>query len=237
MEFDFGLKQQELAKIQDILKNPSQRKILIDGNIGAGKTTLVKLLETYYNSKGLRTKAILEPVDVWRDSGALQYFYENIPDHSYEFQTMTFITRIKRILDEILNNPSADIYLFERHIWSDRYIFGALLKEQFGEVRNKMYGMWWDLWACMVPIYPREWVLLDTSVETAFSRIAIRNRGEEKSGVSFEYLQQLDNKHKEFYSNLQENKEKVKIISSEIMDNDFINNQYNLIQIAQLIIE
>ena len=236
MEFDFSIKQEELAKIQDILKNPKQRKILIDGNIGAGKTTLIKLLEKYYNSNGIKTKAILEPVDVWRDTGALQYFYDNIPEHSYEFQTMTFITRIRRIMEEILKCPDAEVYLLERHIWSDRYIFAELLKEQFGVVRNKMYEMWWDMWSIMLPIEPREWVLLDTSVEIAFNRIAIRNRGEEKSGVSKEYLEQLFNKHQDFYKSLFDKNEKVKIVSSELMEKDFINNSNNLQIIAKFII-
>ena len=91
LDFDFGLKQEELARVQSILTNTTQRKYLIDGNIGAGKTTLVNLLETHFNAQGIKTKAILEPVDIWRETGALQYFYGDIPGRAYEFQTFTFI--------------------------------------------------------------------------------------------------------------------------------------------------
>lgn len=236
LDFDFGIKQEQIALVQSILKNPKQKKILVDGNIGAGKTTLVKLLEAYYNEKGLKTKAILEPVDIWRESGALQYFYGDISGRSYEFQTFTFITRIKRVFEDILSCPNADIYIFERHIWSDRYIFGALLKEQFGEVRLKMYEMWWDMWAYIFPLEGRQWVLLATDVDTSYKRIAIRNRGEETSSVSREYLQQLHDKHKEFYDSLHTNNENTKIVSADIMETDFIRERVYLEYIGDFII-
>lgn len=236
LDFNFGIKQEQLEIVQAILKNPTQRKILIDGNIGAGKTTLVKLLETHLNDKGVKTKAILEPVDIWRSTGALQYFYGDINGRSYEFQTFTFITRIRSLINNILECPNADIYLLERHIWSDRYIFGALLKEQFGEVECKMYDMWWDMWSYISPLNGREWVLLDTSVETSFQRIGIRNREEETTGVSKEYLQKLYEKHWEFYNELEKTGEKTKIVSSEMMDTDYINEKIILQVIGNFII-
>ena len=235
LDFDFGVKQEDLAKVQQILTNTTQRKYLIDGNIGAGKTTLVKLLEAYLNGQGIKAKAILEPVDIWRETEALQYFYGDIAGRSYEFQTFTFITRIKRVIEDILVNPDAEVYLFERHIWSDRYIFGALLKEQFGPVRLRMYEMWWDMWAYIFPLKPTKWVLLDTDVETAFQRIGIRNRGEEKSGVSKDYLAQLHTKHHEFYDALTSKNEKTEIISSELMSCNFIENETDLQMIASIV--
>jgi deoxyguanosine kinase len=235
LDFDFGVKQEDLVKIQRIITNTTQRKYLIDGNIGAGKTTLVKLLETYLNKQGIKAKAILEPVDIWRETEALQYFYGDIALRSYEFQTFTFITRIKRVFEDILANPDAEVYLFERHIWSDRYIFGALLKEQFGPVKLRMYEMWWDMWSYIFPLKPTKWVLLDTDVETAYERIGIRNRGEEKSGVSKDYLAQLHQKHHEFYDALVDKNEKTQIITSELMSNNFIENESDLHLIASIV--
>ena len=236
LDFDFGLKQEELARVHAILKNTTQRKYLIDGNIGAGKTTLVKLLESHFNSQGIKTKAILEPVDIWRETGALQYFYGDIPGRAYEFQTFTFITRIQRVFTDILETPDAEIYLFERHIWSDRYVFGALLKEQFGPVRKQMYEMWWNMWAHIFPLRPTKWILLDTDVDTAYHRIEIRNRGEEKSGVSREYLGQLHTKHHEFYDALTTQSQPIEIISSELMSENFITDNTKLEIIANLVI-
>lgn len=235
LDFDFGVKQEELARVQQILKNTTQRKYLIDGNIGAGKTTLVKLLEAYLNGQGIKAKAILEPVDIWRESAALQYFYGDIAGRAYEFQTFTFITRIKRVINDILANPDAEVYLFERHIWSDRYIFGALLKEQFGPVRLQMYEMWWDMWAYIFPMKPTKWILLDTDVDTACHRITTRNRGEETSGISRDYLSQLHTKHHQFYTALIAKGENTEIISSEIMKLNFIDNEADLQLIASIV--
>ena len=236
LDFNFGLKQDELARVHDILTNTTQRKYLFDGIIGAGKTTLVTFLETHFNSQGIKTKAILEPVDIWRETGALQYFYGDIPGRAYEFQTFTFITRIQRVFAEILATPDAEIYLFERHIWSDRYVFGALLKEQFGPVRQQMYEMWWNMWAHIFPLRPTKWILLDTDVLTAYNRIAIRNRGEEKTGVSREYLAQLHAKHHEFYDSLAAQSQKTDIITSEIMEKNFIINNSDLQNIAEIVV-
>ena len=53
--------------------------IVIDGEIGAGKTTLIKILkEEFENKYNLNVCSIFEPVDKWRDIGALQMFYEDI---------------------------------------------------------------------------------------------------------------------------------------------------------------
>ena len=237
LDFDFTIKQDQFDIVKKILTNDKQRKYLIDGNIGAGKTTLVKLLETSLNSQGIKTKAIFEPVDVWRNVGALQYFYDDIVNHSYEFQTFTFITRIKNVIEDILNNQDAEIYLFERHIWSDRYIFGALLKEQFGDVRFKMYEMWWDMWAYIFPLKATKWILLDTDVITAYKRIAERNREEEKTNISMEYLMKLNIKQHEFYNNLIIKNENVLIIQNVLMSNDFIHNKEYLDNIEQLILK
>ena len=58
--------------------------------------------------------------------------YDNIEKNCYEFQTYSCITRIKSVIDEIYNCQDADIYILERSIWTDKYIFMELLKEIVG---------------------------------------------------------------------------------------------------------
>lgn len=230
---------EQLATVREIIYSPAKRFIVFDGIIGAGKTTLIKLLHEYYSGLGYKTHPIYEPVDTWQSTGALQHFYEDIPARCYEFQTFTFITRIQRIIDELLKHPDNDIYLLERSIWSDRYIFTALLEGEFGPVRLAMYKQWWSLWSVLVPIKPYKWVLLDTSIDQSFARITQRARNEEKTGVSSDYQNKLALQHKVFFDQLQRDRstaDAVIVINNRLMDANFITNRGVLEKIAHTIL-
>ena len=225
LDIDFTQQQAKFQKVLEIFKSPNKKFIVVDGVISAGKTTLIKLLENKINSEGkYKVKAIYEPVDLWNSTGTLQYFYEDIPKNCYEFQTYTYITRIASVINEIYNNPDADIYILERSIWTDRYIFMELLKEMVGDLRMTMYNHWCELWSYIMPMRVDKWVLLDTSLNESLKRIKIRNRSAEH-GISVEYQTNLYNKHIEFYDNLKNTGKSVVIIDNELMDANFINDE------------
>ena len=210
---------------------------VFDGVIGAGKTTLLKLLTKHMNKMGQKTLAIYEPVDVWRNVGALDEFYKDIPGKCLEFQTFTFITRVKRIMTEILENPDYDYYILERSIWTDRYIFVELLRDVMGPVRMEMYNQWWDMWISLMPMLPNKWVFLNTSLQESIRRICIRDRFEEKNSISIEYQNNLYNKHIEFYNKLKDSGHNTIEVKSEIMDKNFMENESVIDSIYNLIIE
>jgi len=225
LDIDFTQQQAKFQKVLEIFKSPNKKFIVVDGVISAGKTTLIKLLENKINSEGkYKVKAIYEPVDLWNSTGTLQYFYEDIPKNCYEFQTFTYITRIQTVINEIYNNPDADIYILERSIWTDRYIFMELLKEMVGDLRMTMYNHWCELWSYIMPMRVDKWVLLNTSLDESLKRIKIRNRSAEQ-GNSVEYQTNLYNKHIEFYDNLKNTGKSVVIIDNELMDANFITDE------------
>lgn len=243
MSLDINLFQQEkFQKVLEILKSKDKKFIIIDGVISAGKTTLIKLIEHKINNpisnsedKPLIAKAIYEPVDLWSSTGALKYFYEDITKNCYEFQTYTYITRIASVIDEIYNNPNADIYILERSIWTDRYIFMELLKDLVGELRMTMYNQWCDLWAYIMPMRVDKWVLLDTSLDESLRRIKLRNRSSEDN-ITPEYQTNLYNKHIEFYYKLQTEGKPIVVIKNNLMDANFINDEDVLNKIVSQII-
>jgi len=237
LNIDIGENQAKYNAVRSILASPKKKFIVIDGVISAGKTTLIRLLEEKINNDGkYKVKAIFEPVDIWNSTGALKYFYDDVPGRAYEFQTYTYITRIARVIDELAKTPDADIYLLERSIWTDRYIFMALLKENIGELRCEMYDQWCDLWSYILPMRVDKWVFLNTSLEESLRRIKVRNR-EAESGVSQEYQTALYNKHIEFYDELKKQGRLVLIINSDLMDDNFITNTHTLATIANKIME
>jgi deoxyguanosine kinase len=236
LDIDFTQQQDKFQKVLEIFKSPNKNFIVVDGVISAGKTTLIKLLENKINSEGkYKVKAIYETVDLWNSTGALQHFYEDIPKNCYEFQTFTYITRIQTVINDIYNNPDADIYILERSIWTDRYIFMELLKDIVGELRMTMYNQWCDLWSYIMPMRIDKWVFLDTSLEESLRRIKVRNR-EAESGVSAEYQTALYNKHVEFYNQLKQQGQPVLVIENQLMDDNFITNQATLDKISSLVV-
>lgn len=237
LELDFTKQQDKYTQVRDVLLDPKKKFIVIDGVISAGKTTLIRLVEDKLNRENptLRVQAIYEPVDLWNSTGALQYFYNDVPARAYEFQTYTYITRIARIIDEIANKPAADVYLLERSIWTDRFIFMELLKPHVGDLRMTMYSQWCELWSYIMPMRVDKWVFLDTSLEESLRRIKVRNR-EAESGVSVEYQTALYNKHLEFYNQLKNQGAPVLVIESALMDDNFITNSGTLDTIARQII-
>jgi len=225
IDLNIDFKSEKFKKVQEILADTKKKFIIVDGVIGAGKTTVISLIEKKINSDGkLKIKAIYEPVKLWNDTGALQYFYQDIQKNCYEFQTYSYITRIESVINEIYNSQDADIYLLERSIWTDKYIFMALLKDYIGDMRMSMYNKWWDMWSYIMPMRVDKWVLLDTSLEESLKRITSRNRDGE-SAVDKNYQIKLYNKHIEFYNTLIKENKPVVIIDKTIMDiNLFVNS-------------
>lgn len=240
----------DYQRFRDLI--PTKKFIAIDGLIGAGKTTLIRLLNEYYSAQGLKVHAIYEPVEMWQETGALDLFYSDIPAKCYEFQSFVYVTRVKKVIQEVLAHPEADIYLLERTVFTDRYIFVEMLREQLGPTRMAMYAEWWDMWNCINPIHVNKWVLLDVSLDESLRRIKARSRTEE-TGISPEYQRQLHAKHHEFYTNLKtqlgpnsnittaqtsmnHSTASVCVIPPSLMDDDYINNPAPLKEIAEQII-
>ena len=201
--------------------------IVIDGLIGAGKTTLIKLLEEKFNNGGIKTVASYEPVDIWESTGALKKFYQDIKGNCYNFQTFTFVTRIQRVLKDVEDNPDAEVFLLERSIFSDKYIFVEMLKNSsmMDSVESAMYEIWWDMWRRIMPANIDLFILLDTSVSDSMKRLLIRNRDGETGGVSQDYQQDLRKTHLDFYQSfLPEAGYKTVTISSDKMSQNYLDD-------------
>ena len=88
--------------------------IYIEGNIGTGKTTFLNLLDKYlknFEGNNYDARIVLEPVDEWMETkdsdgqNILEKFYSNQNKYSYIFQMNSFISRVKRITDELDKEP------------------------------------------------------------------------------------------------------------------------------------
>jgi deoxyadenosine/deoxycytidine kinase len=199
--------------------------IALDGEIGAGKTTLIKLLASYFNSIGLKTVAVLEPVDDWKEKGILQEFYQEKIRRdlvTYVFQTYTFVTRIEEILQAFDNNPDAQIFILERTVMTDRYVFMENQRDVVEASRvalMQMYEKWWKMWTRLMPFEITHHIYLKPSLEECMTRVNSRAREGEVvkkeaapdkakgvGGVSREYQAILRETHEAFLQGMHREK-------------------------------
>lgn len=196
----------------------SQKKYIIEGNIGSGKTSFLQYLEKIDN-----VEVIPEPVDLWvsiKDSDGknlLQHFYEDMERNSYMFQTMVFKTRLQSI-----DKPQEKLIRFiERSIWTDRYVFGKMCIEdkKMNSIESECYHYWFNWLENKFQYNPDGIIYVRCSPEKCLERIQKRGRSEENN-ITLEYLTKLHNSHEEWLNNWKQTP--VFIIDNET-DDDWCN--------------
>ena len=163
--------------------------IVIAGNIGAGKSSLVGLL-----SAQLGFEPFYEPVN---DNPYLSDFYQDMPAWAFHSQ-IYFLTRRLRIHNQLLAVQGSVIQ--DRSVYEDAEVFAHNLFLQ-GAIRQRDYDTYQDLYKVLVDFLPPPdlVVYLKASVETLQKRIALRGRDYERT-ISSEYLSQLNNLYESWTS-------------------------------------
>lgn len=179
--------------------------ISIEGNIGAGKSTLVKELKTRYADRS-DIVFLQEPVDAWSDitqegKTMLELFYENQNKYSFAFQVMAYNSRLKMIKEEIdkavRGETNVKTVVMERSLEADRYIFAKMLFED-GMIEECMYKIYLQMSDDGLKEYAADKVIwLDTEPDECHRRIASRGReGEDLIGL--DYLVKCDRYHRDW---------------------------------------
>ena len=213
-EIDLDLNDTEIIKINDDLVLPvieklkSIKNIVIEGNIGVGKTCLSKKL-----SKDLNKELILEG---YMDNPFLEKYYEN-PDRYALNVELTFLTDRCRQLSDFNNQIS----LFSSGLVSDYDIFKSLvfagisLKEiEYNLFRKIFTYMTKDLFKSNLIIY------LLQSTEQLLENIKKRGRGFEKK-IDKKYLDKIN----QGYLNYLKNNSDLNIIYVDVSDLDFVESK------------
>lgn len=173
--------------------------LYVEGNIGAGKTTLTSLLGELVD----KSSVTLEPVDEWvsyRDSDGsslLDKFYGDIKRYAYLFQSVAFRTRIKAFEKAIERSESKYNFL-ERSVYADRYCFAQNCYESGNMTQIEWidYTKWFDWLIDMFQLDTKihGFIYVRTSPEVAHQRLVKRQRHGEES-IPLKYLQLLHEKH------------------------------------------
>lgn len=170
---------------------------IVEGNIGAGKSTFLAQLE-----KHLPTLSVIqEPVENWSKncSGAslLENFYQDQKRWTYTLETLTMIYRSQEHIR--VQNLTLQRKIMERSIYSGHYCFALNGRDHgnFNDIEWNLYNQWVEFLFTQKCTPPRGFIYLQASPEVCYERIQRRNRHGE-GGLTIDYLKQIDDKHENF---------------------------------------
>ncbi len=180
----------------DRLQQTDKKCFIIEGNIGAGKSTFLKIVQDHLN-----VQAVFEPHQRWQDVGGenlLEKFYSDTKRWAYTFQTYAFVTRVLEQEWHARRNEFP-VQVLERSVYSDRYCFAKKAFElgNMNALEWKLYQEWFSWLVDNYTVKPSGFIYLQTDPQVCHDRLVKRDRKEE-TGVPLEYLQQLHDKHEQW---------------------------------------
>ncbi|AAF44495.1 deoxycytidine kinase [Fowlpox virus] len=205
-----------LLKFENCSLLETHKKISIEGNISAGKSTLINILsDNGYN-------VVQEPLEQWRGNNLLDKLYKDPSRWAYTFQSHAFWTRTKTYIDA-LNKNKGNIIL-ERSVFSDKYIFATALHD-IGYIDDTEWNIYneYSKWMTeFMDIKIDGIIYLKTSPDICYKRMLNRARHEENT-VKIDYLNLLHDKHEKWLSENNEHEFKVPVLEIN-GDGDFIDD-------------
>ena len=203
------------------LKNPNKKHqfskcnyIAIEGNIGAGKTSLATQISHDFNAK-----LILER---FADNPFLPKFYEDPQRYSFTLEMSFLADRYQQISDDL-----SQLDLFKDFIVSDYDVFKSIIfskitlpEDEFKLYRKLFYLMYKDI------AKPDLYIYLYQNTERLQENIKKRGRDYEQN-IESSYLDKINRGYLEFLRNQKEIKTKI----IDISDKDFVKNRSDYLNI------
>ena len=174
-----------------IEKIKSKKIFALEGNIGAGKTTILNIIAKHFKD----IEIVDEPVKQWQNisgNNLLNLFYSDPQRWGFSFEFYSMLTKTQGLLKAL--DSEKPIIITERSLLSDK-IFIDLSKE-LGKLNKMEYHMLMNTYDFYLQnIYPplTGIIYLDTPVEQCVKRINKRNRLEE-SNIKKTYLEAIKKK-------------------------------------------
>lgn len=192
--------------------------IAIVGNIGAGKTTLTRLL-----AKHMGWEPQYEAVD---HNPYLEDFYNDMKRWSFNLQIYFLNSRFQHMLK--LQQQKTNI-VQDRTIYEDAYIFAENLHDM-GLMTSRDFDNYSEIFESILQfIHPPDLLIyLKASVPTLVDNIQLRGR-EYEAGIRLDYLSKLNDKYEKWINNYSDGK--LLIIDKDKLD--FANNPEDLSFVVQ----
>lgn len=202
-------------KVIQSLENPISKiplnqynYIAIEGNIGAGKTTLSNKLAEDFNAK-----LVLER---FADNPFLPKFYEDQSRYAFPLEMSFLADRYQQISDDL-----AQFDLFKDFVVADYHIFKSLIfaKVTLAEDEFRLYKTMFDIIYKEMP-KPDLYIYLYQNTERLLQNIKLRGRSYEQE-IPAEYLEKINNGYLDYIKSQKD----LNVLIIDVSDKDFVENQ------------
>lgn len=192
--------------------------IAIEGNIGAGKTTLSAKISDDFNAK-----LVLER---FADNPFLPKFYKDQSRYAFPLEMSFLADRYQQLSDDL-----AQFDLFKDFVVADYHIFKSLIfaKVTLAEDEYRLYKTMFDIIYKEMP-KPDLYVYLYQNTERLLSQIKQRGRSYEQE-IPAEYLEKINQGYLDYIKTQTD----LNILIIDVSDMDFVENQKDYLKILELI--
>lgn len=194
--------------------------VAIAGNIGAGKTTLTKLL-----AKQFKWEPHFEDVV---DNPYLDDFYHQMERWSFNLQIYFLNSRFRQVLQI---RESGKKIIQDRTIYEDAHIFAPNL-HAMGLMTNRDFNNYSSLFDLMEGLVgpPDLLIYLRSSIPNLVNQIHMRGR-EYENTISIDYLSRLNERYEAWIHKY----DKSKLLIIDVDNMDYVNNPEDLGEIVNRI--
>lgn len=202
----------------------SQRKltILVEGNIGSGKSTFLKYLE-----KAIDLQIFPEPIPHWTNFNGcnlLQKLYQNPREWIFPFQLYAALT----LCNNHLKESNKKYKVMERSIFSSKYCFleAAKINGTIQPIHHNILQKWLEFTESNIKIDVDMIIYLKCNPEISLERIRKRNRPEEVN-IQLSYVQLLNELHNNWLIKGKDDNQISVIIINANLNEDAIQSEYD----------
>lgn len=194
--------------------------LVIEGNIGAGKTSLASLLAEETGSR-----LVLE---AFSDNPFLAKFYEDPDRYAFQLELSFLSERYHQITIELGHHD-----LFGQSVISDYFLAKSFIFSKYNlkDDEMKLFEKLFSIINLQAP-KPDLYVYLHVPVEKLLENIRNRGRDYEKH-IKYEYLKEVQEGYFGFFKSQQD----MKILVLDTSRIDFVNNELDFLQLKKVIFE
>ena len=192
--------------------------LVIEGNIGSGKTSLASRIARDYN-----TRLILER---FADNPFLPKFYENQPRYAFPLELSFLADRYSQLKNDLTNRE-----LFHQQTVSDYLLSKSLIFASITLTDHEL-DLYQKLFNIINPNLPKPDLLLYLHKDVPKLKQNILKRGREyESNITDDYLEKLERGYWDFFKK----QPQLKIIVVDSNNLDFVSNEKDYNKIISLI--
>ena len=174
------------------------RIIVVQGNIGSGKSTFVDKLKARYGSRK-DICFLQEPVNEWltikdkQGVNILENYYKDQPKYAFMFQMMAYISRLA-MLKRAIESNQYEYIITERCLNTDRNVFCKMLYDDglIEDIGYQIYNKWFDEFNNFNTV---DYIHIYLKTDPTVSKTRVDKRARVEESIPIEYLTKCHDYH------------------------------------------